>query len=290
MPKIVGNASRVVDDGHGLTIDELVGNVASSEDTISIAHVRVTAPTSEPWLTLDYDEWMCVMSGKMTLMFDDGASQLVVNAGQTVFIAKGERFKPEFPEGDCVYVPVCLPAFRPDRCIREEGGVDSEVSKKLKALHSTPAAATPPPAAAAAPPAEVLYHMCEKALWDKAVAVGDAYYPPTYEADGFYTHATAVPSRLITTANHFYTASVGDWVCLRLSRSALRRGGIYVRDEEALPVGDQKVGDDWGSWICPHIIGGIPLSAVNATFPMVRDGPKFLHIAGIMELSDGVKA
>jgi hypothetical protein len=25
-------------------------------------------------------------------------------------------------------------------------------------------------------------------------------------ADGFYTHATAVPSRLITTANHFYTA------------------------------------------------------------------------------------
>ena len=51
-----------------------------SEDTISIAHVHVTAPTSEPWLTLLYDEWMCVLSGKMTLMFDDGASKLEAGA------------------------------------------------------------------------------------------------------------------------------------------------------------------------------------------------------------------
>ena len=31
-----------------------------------------------------------------------------------------------------------------------------------------------------------------------------AYYPKTFEADGLYTHATGVPSRLIETANHFY--------------------------------------------------------------------------------------
>jgi hypothetical protein len=29
--------------------------------------------------------------------------------------------------------------------------------------------------------------MCEKELWEKAVAVGDAYYPPTYEAARLYT-------------------------------------------------------------------------------------------------------
>jgi len=52
--------------------------------------------------------------------------------------------------------PWCLPAFRPDRCIREDGP-GSEVSKKLNVLHSTPAAA--PSAADAAPPPEVLYHM-----------------------------------------------------------------------------------------------------------------------------------
>ena len=35
-------------------------------------------------------------------------------------------------------------------------------------------------------------------------AENHAYYPKTFEADGLYTHATGVPSRLIETANHFY--------------------------------------------------------------------------------------
>lgn len=275
MPTIVGGESRVVDDGHGLTIDELAGNVATKQDRISIAMVKVAAQTAEPWLTLDYDEWMCVLKGRMVLKYDDGRSELEVKAGQTVFIGKGERFKPEFPEGGTEYVPVCLPAFRPDRCIREDG--DSEVSKRLKTLHGVA-----PAPSADDPKPEVLYHMCETALWEAAKAKGEAYYPPTFEVDGNYTHATAVPSRLITTANHFYTGVPGDWVCLRLSRSALRRAGIFVRDEEALPVGDQAVGDDWGDWVCPHIIGGIPPSVVDTEFKMVRgDKGAFLGIEGI---------
>ena len=35
-------------------------------------------------------------------------------------------------------------------------------------------------------------------------AENHAYFPKTFEADGLYTHATGVPSRLIETANHFY--------------------------------------------------------------------------------------
>ena len=54
----------------------------------------------------------------------DGA-ELEVKAGQTVFIEKGERFRPMFPDGGTEYVPVCLPAFRPDRCIREEEAGDT---------------------------------------------------------------------------------------------------------------------------------------------------------------------
>ena len=134
MPKLVGGRQRVVDDGQGLTIDEYCGNVATSEDRISIAHVHISAPTSEPWLTLGYDEWMCCLKGRMVLLFDDGKSSLEVQAGQTVFIAKGERFKPEFPDGGTEYIPVALPAFRPDRCIREDGP-DSQVTQKLQALH-----------------------------------------------------------------------------------------------------------------------------------------------------------
>ena len=46
--------------------------------------------------------------------------------------------------------------------------------------------------------------MTTKAEWEKAKAENHAYYPKTFEVDGFYTHATGVPSRLIETANHFY--------------------------------------------------------------------------------------
>ena len=134
MPRIVGGSARVV-DFEGLTIDELAGNVATNEDRISIALVKVAEPSSEPWLTLDYDEWMCVIKGRMVLLHDgEGDEQTEVSAGQTVFIARGERFRPTFPEAGTEYIPVCLPAFRPDRCVREEGA-NSEVSAKLQKLH-----------------------------------------------------------------------------------------------------------------------------------------------------------
>ena len=89
------------------------------------------------------------------------------------------------------------------------------------------------------------------------------YFPATFEADGCFTHATHVTSRLLETANHFYQDVPGPWVCLQISRAALRTAGIIVsrsimiiiiycvarhstgiltlrcqvRDEEALPVG-----------------------------------------------------
>ena len=78
-----------------MTIKELVGNVATKEDRISIAHVNVTNPASEPWLTLHYDEYICVLKGKILLQHANG--ELEVNAGDSVFIEKGERFRPIFP-------------------------------------------------------------------------------------------------------------------------------------------------------------------------------------------------
>lgn len=45
--------------------------------------------------------------------------------------------------------------------------------------------------------------MCQRSQWEAAKASDDAYFPATFEKDGF-THATAVPSRLVDTANHFY--------------------------------------------------------------------------------------
>lgn len=278
MPEIVGKRHRVVDHG-GVTIDEYAGNVATKDDRISIAHVSVSAPASEPWLTLHYDEWMAVLKGRMLLRHEGGSVE--VKAGETVFIKKGERFKPEFPDAGTEYIPICLPAFRPDRCIREDDP-SGPVAKRLRSLHNATAAPTCTGLNQNELNAEVIYHMCEKELWDAAVKADEAYFPPTFEKDGF-THATCVPSRLITIANHFYQSRGGAWICLRLSRKKLRQCGIITKDEPAMPVGDQAVSNDWeqGGWVCPHIYGGIPPSVVETVLPIVRDAGRFVRIDGL---------
>ena len=55
-------------------------------------------------------------------------------------------------------------------------------------------------------------------------------------------------------------------------------------DEAAAPVGDQAVGDAWGEWICPHLMGGIPAAVVDTVYPMHRspDGT-FLSIEGVTD-------
>lgn len=34
-------------------------------------------------------------------------------------------------------------------------------------------------------------------------------------------------------------------------------------------------------WVCPHVIGGIPLDIVTKTFPMTRDGKCYTGITGL---------
>ena len=114
MPKSIGKNVIVVSH-NGLEIVELAGNVATHNDTLSIAKCTVSHPTSEPWLTLDYDEWMCVTKGTVELHSSLSTTVLTVHAGETVFVGRGERFQPVFPVGNTEYIAVCLPAFRPDR-------------------------------------------------------------------------------------------------------------------------------------------------------------------------------
>lgn len=289
MPKIIGKATRVVEVG-GLAIDEYVGNVGSNTDDISIAVVKISEPTSEPWLTLDYDEWMVVLKGRLEIHYGTNGDQvLTVNEGETIFIDKGERFRPVFPEAGCEYIPVCIPAFKPERCQREdENGINtSDVTAKLEKLHSgdkkTETDDENPNHA------KIVYHMCQKTLYEKHIASGTAYFPPTFEKDGNFTHATAVPSRLLETANHFYTATEGQWICLELSTDNLKGSGIITIFEEPKPVGEQDVRDNWKSseWHCPHIFGGIPVSVpgiVTNIFDIERDGDgKFLSMVGLTD-------
>lgn len=278
MPKLIGRSTNVVEIG-GLRIDEMAGNVATKDDRLSIAHVTVSEPTSEPWLTLDYDEWLCVLKGKIELHYGNCNQVLTVVEGETCLVEKGERFRPIFPVGGTIYIPVCVPAFKPERCKREDDE-GSDVSKRLNKLHDKHDEILEDGFPA------IIYHMCETTLWERALQANTAYFPPTFEKDGGFTHATAVATNLIGTANHFYQNSQDDWICIELDRAALINLGIVTRFEEAKPVGDTGTSAEWKTQLFPHIFGGIPAylpGIVTKVFSMKRNKEtgEFLYIEGL---------
>ena len=287
--RISGRSVRVVEHS-GVTIDELVGNVATKNDELSVAMVNVrVAPASEPWLTLHYDEWMSVVKGYIEIHEEDESKERKitrVNEGETVFISKGSRFQPVFPVV-ASYIPTCLPAFAPDRCIREEGTELSDVSKRLNELHSKEVTDQKVLSAddinSKYDNVKTIYHMAQKSLWDQCSK--RAYFPPSFKKDGF-THATAIASTLIDTANHFYTDTKGEWICIELDRDALQKLGIVTIFEGPAPVGDIETNKNWNH-ICPHVYGGLPAhidGVVKRIYPMTRDvGGKFLSIEGLVE-------
>lgn len=306
MPKIVGKATRVVETD-GFAIDEYAGNASSKDDTMSLAVVKVSKPYSEPWLTLDYDEWIAVIKGKVDCHVMDEATKTETKAvsavaGETIFIEKGQRFKPVFPVADTEYIPVCIPAFKPERCKREDEGRDKDeeqkITERLEELHSQQPSddSIEDKVTDKAKDANddynngTLYHMCEKSEWKAAVDADAAYFPPTFQQDGGFTHATFVPETLIGTANHFYTSSKDDWICLKLcsAKTFKDKCGIFTIFEEAKSVGTIQVKDESKGDVFPHIYGGIPVSIpgiVVEIYHMKRDpsNGRFLSITGLTD-------
>eukprot|EP00536_Pseudo-nitzschia_multiseries_P007750 jgi/Psemu1/196337/e_gw1.185.53.1 len=312
MPKIVGKSTRVVET-EGFSIDEYAGNVSSKDDQMSLAVVKVTTPYSEPFLTLHYDEWIAVIKGQVDCHVFDEDTQTEVKAvsavaGETIFIEKGQRFKPVFPVANTEYVPVCIPAFKPERCIREDDadGRDKEeeqrIVERLADLHKDNAngsVGTHSNDTSGTSNDECsLYHMCEESSWKAAVDSDTAYFPPTFVQDGGFTHATSIPEKLIETANHFYTSSKDNWICLKLcnAKTLKKKCGIVTIFEEPKPVGSTDVKDEWKKEnadegdeavvIFPHIYGGIPVSIpgiIADVYPMQRDPDNgtFLSIEGL---------
>mmetsp|Transcript_12165 Transcript_12165/g.28882 ORF Transcript_12165/g.28882 Transcript_12165/m.28882 type:complete len:307 (-) Transcript_12165:159-1079(-) len=303
MPKIIGKATRVVETD-GFSIDEYAGNAASKDDTMSLAVVKVSKPYSEPWLTLDYDEWIAVVKGRVDCHVIDEATQAETKAvsavaGETIFIEKGQRFKPVFPEADSEYIPVCIPAFKPERCKREAEDRDKDeekkITQKLAELHSSNSSDRVDDDHATKDDSfgyenHPLYHMCEVSAWTAAVDSGVAYFPPTFQKDGGFVHASLVPEKLINTANHFYTDSTDDWICLKICGSELLKNkcGIVTVFEGPKSVGNTEVKEEWKNQVFPHIYGGIPASIpgiVTETYPMKRDtaSGRFLSITGLTD-------
>ena len=99
-------------------IDEYVGRVNSSTESVSVAHMRSPSGWSEPGQTPEFDEYTIVLKGTMRVEHKDGVTE--VHAGQAIIAHGGEwvRYSTPTPEG-AEYIAVCVPAFSPQTVHRD---------------------------------------------------------------------------------------------------------------------------------------------------------------------------
>jgi hypothetical protein len=125
-------------DAPGITIAEYFGNVASKDSKLSACVVTVRKPSEEAYQTPEFDEYVLVLEGEVELLQGDG-KRVTIAAGNGAFLPKGLRVKWIW-KGACKYVPICLPAFTPENCGREEEegnhlAKTSAAMDKLRDLH-----------------------------------------------------------------------------------------------------------------------------------------------------------
>ena len=281
-------------DSPAILINEFFGNVASGDKSLSACVVKVNRASEEAYQRPEFSEYVIVTEGSVTLLVGeegDAPQKLSVSAGQGAFLPRGTRVKWVW-NGPCSYVPICTPAFSPANCGREEEAGNhlaksSEAMKELRALHEK-ANVNADAAAAEQARHPYLYHVARVDRWETAKSEGGTYLPPTFEADGGFTHMTADPSKLIDVLNHFYKGVPGEWVCLRTTAAALGSNASTagaLRFEHTSPVGDTPA-IDMGDQLFPHLYAGIPAGAgagvvlEEAAVSRAPDGT-FLSIPGV---------
>ena len=119
MPTLIGSPARIQPAGNKpKLIEEYIGRVNSSTQSLSVAHMHSPSGWSEPGQTPEFDEFTVVLRG--SLRVEHAGGSLDVNAGQAVIAHCGEwvRYSTPHAEG-AEYIAVCLPAFSPDTVHRD---------------------------------------------------------------------------------------------------------------------------------------------------------------------------
>jgi quercetin dioxygenase-like cupin family protein len=117
MPQLIKNPSVIEAAGSPpKRIEEFVGRVNSSTESVSIARMKSPPGWEEPGQRPDFDEFTVVLSGRLRVK--SVGDVIDVKAGQAVITRKGEWVQYCTPDG-AEYVAVCLPAFSPDTVHRD---------------------------------------------------------------------------------------------------------------------------------------------------------------------------
>ena len=91
-------------------IQEFVGRVNSSTESVSVARMISPPGWSEPGQRPAFSEYTVVLKGTLHIRLNDKA--IIVGSGQGFIAEAGEWVRYSTPEG-AEYVAVCLPAFSP---------------------------------------------------------------------------------------------------------------------------------------------------------------------------------
>lgn len=125
----------------------------------------------------------------------------------------------------------------------------------------------------------VLYHLAPAPAWAASATSNTPYKPPTFDADGGFTHLTAAPEKLLAVGNTFYRTDPGAWVLIELKDAP---AGGDVKWEAAAPVGETPPAADFAGETFPHLYGPILQADVLRVLPVTRgsDG-EFLGVEGV---------
>ena len=98
-------------------IEEYIGRVNSSTDSISIAKMSSPPGWEEPGQKPQFDEYTLVLNG--TLKVESRTETVFIKEGEAVIVNSGEWVRYSTPNEGAEYIAICLPAFSLDTVNRD---------------------------------------------------------------------------------------------------------------------------------------------------------------------------
>ncbi len=119
-PTFIPQASRIQPVGNKpKIIDEFVGRVNSSTESVSVARMKSPEGWTEPAQRPEFDEFTIVTKGRLQVDYEGGVIE--VQAGQAVMTPKGEWVRYSTPDAEgAEYFAICVPAFSPEMVHRDD--------------------------------------------------------------------------------------------------------------------------------------------------------------------------